>query len=558
VAERISIAERKRSAIVAERAIAKYAGDHAMWHKYIHNVELDPVQVLKMNEMDRDSKTIDFSSRRTGKTAVKELYLLEWNACNSDQELGIVAPRLAQAQVNLKYHLEAVQRSPQLEAYLAVERGRRQISETRYRFANRSSANAFGIMANADGGDLTTISLEEVDDMPKERLYSRFLLMLGSTRRMGASNTSSNKPQVRITGVFKGADTLTELLNGGNYGVIGALHGPAARAAIQKMIDLGEIPKDAVEIESYNYPLPIWNAMNAMEYGLLQTEYLKGLRADMSEDEYIRQLLCVNTASRNLVWELYLRKALIMGLQAGVQLEQPMPGIERPKRGVIAFGYDHLGHGEQPESSKSALVVLEMIGIYYCVIFCKIWPAGTDEYKIKNDIKSYWRYFRPDRAIGDAYGIGLITSLNDELFREGLTTVDRHAIGEGQSTAGTWGDWAFSPMRFEGMVKHQMAVAVRAMFHDDTAVLPYFEDLDMNDPDTAALRLLARQVINIRAEVTSKAYASYKMVNAKLGDDLFDALMAAVWAISARGVDIPTAVLISKKSREKLLDKKAA
>ena len=75
-------------------------------------------------------------------------------------------------------------------------------------------------MAQVDGGDLTTASLEEVDDMPPDRLYARFLLMLGSTRRLGAAQASKADPQIRITGVFKGADTLSGMVESGEYVVL--------------------------------------------------------------------------------------------------------------------------------------------------------------------------------------------------------------------------------------------------------------------------------------------------------------------------------------------------
>src|SRR3546814_2298181 len=52
--------------------------------------------------------------------------------------------------------------------------------------------------------------------MPADRLYGRFLLMLGSARRLGASKDSANKPQVRITGVYKGADTLDNMIRSKN------------------------------------------------------------------------------------------------------------------------------------------------------------------------------------------------------------------------------------------------------------------------------------------------------------------------------------------------------
>src|SRR3546814_14629397 len=86
------------------------------------------------------------------------------------------------------------------------DRGRKQFADTRYQFMNRSMARSYGIMAQVDGGDLTLASLEEVDDMPADRLYGRFLLLPGSARRLGPSKDSANKPQVRITGVYKGPD----------------------------------------------------------------------------------------------------------------------------------------------------------------------------------------------------------------------------------------------------------------------------------------------------------------------------------------------------------------
>lgn len=559
MAERVSAAQRIRAQNVAESHIQRYAGDHAMWHKYVHDVELDPVQVLKMDEMDRHPKTIDFSCRRTGKTATKELWFLEDDATHADQELGVVAPRQAQSQVNITYHTDAIRRSQMLHAYLAYKNGRRELSDLKYQFANRSRGEAYGVMSNADGGDMTSISLEEVDDMPKDRLYSRFLLMLGSSRRLGGSKTSRNEPRVAITGVFKGADTLTDLLDNGDYHVPGALHGESARNAIRKMVDDGMIAPEAVELESYQYPLPILNMPNAVELGLVQGEFLEGLRGEMSDDEFVRQLLCVNTASRNLVWELYMRRALTKGLMTGWTLVEPMPGEQYKKRGAISFGYDHLGHGENPESSKSALVVLEQVAEWTVLRYCRFWPPGTDESIIKRDLVSYWRYFMPDHAFGDAYGIGLITSVNDDLWRENLTAIDRRTIGEGESTASTWPEWAFSPLPFQGMTKHQMAMAVREVFHSEKMVLPYLDDQDMSPAaELADLRLLTRQITNIRPETTKQSYATYKQVNPKVGDDGFDALMAAYWALITRGAVVPSTVLVGKTSRNKLLGRSAA
>lgn len=524
MAERISAAQRIKLQAIAEREVMRFAGDHGLWHKHVHNVTLDPVQILKCIEMDQHLNTIDYSCRRTGKTAIKELYQLKHNATHADQELGIVAPREAQSLVNLGYHLEAIRRSEILTAWIAHKSGRSQLADTYYQFANRSIARAYGIMAQVDGGDLTAASLEECDDMPRERLYSRFLLMMGSTRRLGASEKSRNEPQIRITGVFKGADTLNDLIESGHY-----------------------------------HCLPTVDAYLGIEMGILNEAFIEQMRTQLAPDEYIRQLLCKNISARNLIWEKHIRRAMHVGLQADLQLAAPLPGIAYKKRGLIAFGYDHSGHGESAHASRSALSVCEQIGNFCCTIFVRTWPPGTDEDIIKRDLVGLWEYFRPDYAMGDAYGIGLITQVNDELFNRGLTSIDRRAIGDGQSTASTWPEWAFSPIRFEGMVKHQMATALRALYHNGQAALPYLDDLDPADPETADLRTLVRQLGNIRPEATKASYASYKMVNDKIGDDLFDAHMAAVWALATRGA-APIATIIHRRTagRDQLINMRVA
>jgi hypothetical protein len=519
VAERLSPHKRIEMRILAEQEVMRYAGDHALWHKHVHNVDLDPMQILKCIEMDQNQNTIDYSCRRTGKTAIKELYLLKFNATNADQELGIVAPREAQSLVNLGYHLDAIRRSPILEAYINVKSGRKQFADTYYQFANRSKAQAYGIMAQVDGGDLTSASLEEVDDMPRERLFSRFLLMMGASRRLGASMDAKNDPQIRITGVFKGADTLTDLVAGDHYSV-----------------------------------LPTIDAYLGMEMGILNEAFMMDMRDQLSPDEYIRQLLCRNISSRNLIWEKYIRRAMQVGLQAGLQLASPLPGVKYRKRGLIGFGYDAGGHGENPTSSRHALVVTEQIGNFVTFPYMRTWPPGADDNVVKRDLIGLWQYFSPDTAMGDAYGVGMLTSLNDDLYALGLTQIDRRAIGDGDSTASTWPEWAFSPIRFEGMTKHSMAQAIRAVFHNKQAALPYFDDQDLSDPELADLRTFVRQLANIVPEQTKTSYASYKMADVKIGDDLFDAGMASVWGLVTRGAySAPTTVLIRKKTREQLI-----
>jgi len=519
VSERLNNKQRIELNSVAEKEVMRYAGDHALWHKHVHNVELDPMQILKMAEMDLNLNTLDFSSRRTGKTAVKELYLLEFNAVNADQEGGVVAPREAQAQVNLGYHVDAIRRSPILEKFIYYKSGRKQLSDTYYQFCNHSLARSYGIMSQVDGGDLTWASLEEVDDMPADRLFSRFILMMGSTRRLGASKEAKNDPQIRITGVFKGADTLAAMVTSGKY-----------------------------------HSLPVVDCHLGMQMGILNKKFILDMREQLPAEEYIRQLLCKNVAAKNLIWEKYLRMAIQKGVKARLKIEEPMPGMTYKKRGMLSFGFDASGHGESTTASKSSLVVGEMLGNFVVPIFCKIWPANTDDSIVVKDLVSFWRYFMPDYALGDAYGVGLLTAVNDLLFSEGLSSINRLTIGDGASTATTWPEWAFSPIRFEGMVKHQMAQAARSVFHNQHCAIPYTDDEEEKDEIVIAMKELQRQLVNMRPVATGTSYSSYEMADKKIGDDLFDAFIAMVWGFATRGAgQVSTIISIKTKSRAELL-----
>lgn len=513
---------------------------HALWHKHVHNVDLDPMQVLKMQEMDDHDNTVDFSCRRTGKTAVKEMYCLESLATTPFQEDGIVAPRLQQSQTNLMYHIDAIRRSQILSGWIGYKSGRRQIADLRYQFHNGSKAICYGIMSQIDGDGLSIGSLEEIDDMPSDRLFSRFLPMLGAARRLGVDSSVSFKPQIRITGVYKGADVLGSLIDTGGYHI-----------------------------------LPPVDAYLGIELGILNQAFLDEMKSQLPEAEWIRQFLCINAAAQNHIWEKYIRRAMAVGLSAGLQAACPLPGARYKRKGLLSFGYDHSGHGESAHASKSALVVCEQVGNFATFPFVKTWPAGTDDAVVQRDLVGFWEYFRPDYAMGDAYGLGMLTSLNDVLFKRGLTDVDRRSIGDGQSTASTWGKWPFAPIRFEGMTKHNMAGLLRAAFHNGQAAIPYIDDgsdalktknaantnwggdrLADIQADSSDFSAFIRQLGNVKsAPAKNAAYNTYKMANPKIGDDLFDAACAAIFAMVTAGMDdyVPSVIQTRQVTQEQLL-----
>lgn len=519
-------AQRAKSSIVAEREIMRFAQPdpvtgikpHALFAKHVHNVELDPIQLLKMQEMDVHPNTVDFSCRRTGKTAVKEMYIAEQLATTPYQECGIVAPRMQQSLNNLNYQTDAIKRSEILKAFIAYEAGRPQLKDTGFAFNNRSKSSAYGIMSQIDGDSITIASLEEIDDMPKDRLLSRFLPMLGAARRLGVDPKEQTfKPSIRISGVFKGADVLQDLIKTGEY-----------------------------------HTLPPVNVHLGVRMGMVDPAWAESMRLQLPPDEYLRQFLCTNAKSKNWIWEEHIRRAAALGLEVGLQRAVPMPGVRYKKRGLLSIGYDHTGHGEEPAASKSALVVCEQVGNWMTFPFVHTWRPGVSDSALLNDLVTFWEYFRPDYAIGDAYGVGMLTALNDTLFQKGLTDVNRQLINDGDSNATSWSQWPFAPMRFDGMTKHIMADALRQGFHHNRAAFPFVDQADDSEPPEWVA--FCRQLANIRSEPTKASYASFKMADSKIGDDLFDAAMAAVYALMTRGLaDAPAVIETRKVSRANLL-----
>lgn len=523
---RTSAAQRAKSSLVAEREIMRFAlpdpvtgiRPHALWHKHVHNVELDPIQCLKMQEMDAHPNTVDFSCRRTGKTAVKEWHNLEELATSPFQECGIVAPRMQQSQNNLNYLIDGIRRSEMLSAFIAHRQGRPQLKDTSFQFVNGSKAMAYGIMSQIDGDSITIADLEEADDMPQDRLMSRFLPMLGASRRAGVDPRDQVfKPRIRITGVYKGADVLQSLINTGEYHVLPAVD-----------VHLG------------------------VQLGMVNADWAKSMQLQMPPDEYIRQFLCKNIRARNWIWEEHIRRASALGLEAKLERACPVPGQRYKRRGLLSLGYDHTGHGEDPAASKSALVICEQLGNWVTFPFVKIWAAGVSDSALANDLVAIWDYFRPDYGIGDAYGVGMLTGVNDALYRKGLTHINREVVADGQSTASAWNEWAFAPMRFEGMTKHVMASALREAFHHNRAAFPYVDVADEREPEEWLA--FVRQMGNMKSTPTQASYSSFSMVDRKVGDDLFDAACAAVYALLTRGLaDAPAVIQSRKQSRESLL-----
>jgi hypothetical protein len=509
------------AANVAEQAIHKYS-DPALWARFVCGVELDPLQIWDWERMNTHPNTINWAARGMRKSStigIRSLYQL---SRRPDGELLNVQPRKAQADKFMKEHmLQIIWRSDILLSYINRQSGRKKINETSFEFQNYSKAWGEGVYAKVDGGTITIFVFDEVEDMDVTPLTSNFLPMIARTERMGSR--VKIEPEIRVLGVMKGSEVLDLFMKKGFY---------------------------CMTQPDYPHGPIIGNAEMGLRMGILNHDMLAIMRETMHPDDYTRQMECKKVESDNVIRYSWIRRAMTQALEAA----PPMPGREHQRRGVVSIGYDHLGHGQNENSSKSALVVAEMIGEYVTFPYVRTWPADADETRdILPDLVSIWRYFRPDIFNGDAYGIGLLTALNDELWRLNLTNIDRRTINEGRSTESSWVDWAAKPVRFGGLQKHNMIDAMRLLFQRELAKIPWFDDSPQNvsganaDPLMVDYNRFIHQLANINKLPTKSNYPSYKMDKKDIGDDLFDAASAAVWGLVSRGLVANTVILVSHR-----------
>lgn len=524
---RTSSAKRIKLTHLADQEIKRFQHDSVKWIKHVANIELDPLQILRIQLMNKHPFTIAWDARRMRKTTTIFLHALHHLCTRPFEEFLAVTPRVDQAQKAMQeYMTTVIRRSPILQNYIGYQDGKKMLADGSFMLANQSKAWVAGIMAEVDGAGITYAVLDELEDLNYERLTTKVLPMLGQAQKLGS--TQKARPQVRASGVIKGSGIRKEFL------------------------DRGFFP---ITQPDYPHGKIIGDVHVGIALGILNEEWIKKQATLMSPNDYTRQMLCREIETDSVILEKWVRRAM----QTGDAINQrggtgwgtiatPMPNAEYKKRGIVAFGYDHLGHGDTKTSSRSALVVAELVGEHVFFPFVKSWNSWEDETAIMHDLVALWRYFKPDEALGDALGVGMLTALNDRLYQEHLTQIDRRLIGEGKSTATTWTEWAFSPIRFQGEVKHKMAQSMRFLFQQSFAVIPYFDDKDLNedsDPVILDFKRFTNQLTNVIAEPTkTNAYPSYVSDDRKVGDDFFDAAMAATWALTTRGYQAESFILL--------------
>jgi len=529
-AKRVSAPQRLQTAIVAEKELFRYKDNNALWFKHVLGIDLDPLQILRMEMLDKEKTTVAWDARRMRKSTTHFLHALKALVIKAHSEGCAVTPRQAQADKNVReYMTDQIRGSEILDSYIGYRGGRKQLTDTSFTFANKSLMWTAGVMGEVDGSGVTYFLLDEIEDMDYDRLVEKFLPMLGQTQKLGSTEVADR--QLRALGVIKGSGIRKVFLDEGFY--------PLTQPGYPNGVIIGGVDM-------------------GIAMGILDADWLEMQKRLMSPEAWAMQMECREIESKNTVQTRWIRAAMNLGLRMSEATDigkpvQPMPGVEYKKRGLVAFGYDHLGHGENPEASKSVLVVSEMVGDYVWFPFVKIWPAWCDESIIKNDLVAFWRYFRPDSAAGDAFGIGLLTDVNKILYRERLTSIDISEIHDGKSSESTWPDWPFSPIRFLGGLKHQMASALANVFRNHKAILPWFDESEEPEPGLEEdFRTVISQLGNVRAEPAKNGglYPSYKIDDKSIGDDGFDAAMASVFKLAGRIFQMPTEIVTINRPRQ--------
>lgn len=476
----------------AEAEINRYkdAGT-VMWMKHCTGQDADPWQQVAIHEIEQHPNSLIVWPPRFGKTwSMEAVCLKELFTSPGENEL-IFAPKQEQANNALREHLDWIEASPLLSAYVAVRRGKRQIADSKYELLNRSRAKTFGILGHFDSEEASIIRGEEFDDMDMEIWINRVLARGGRKNRSGLST------RYRLSGTIqKGKGNMFQTENAGNYHVV-------TKFDIYDGLELGVYDENAIRL----------------------------MQAEMTADEWLRIYLLKYTEAKNYIWEAHLDKCVERGFKMGWDGVEYRPGGEYRPRGVVYAGFDCGHSGEKKVHSVYRLDLIEMVGETAMWLNGFEWEPTVDPSKIKSDLIDIWRYYKVTAAYGDALKANFIAEVNDALFDRALVRFDRSKSPE--NTPSAWRDWDFSPMWNSGKAKYMWGEITNTKIEHEKLLLPYFSDKD-DRPIAQMWRRLRRCLLNIRIEVNNSSYPSLVIIKKELGDDPFDAINMAMGCANDR------------------------
>ncbi len=494
-AKQIQVANR------AEREIMRFADDTVLWMKHCTGQEADPWQALFIHEIESHPNTIIVEPPRFGKTWSMEAVDCKELFTMPKESLMIFGPKQEQANNALAEHLEWIEGSEILKNYIAVKRGKRQISETKYQLLNGSRAKTFGIWSQFDSEEGSIIRGEEFDDIDIDRWRDRVLA------RGGRKNRSGSPTRYRLSGTIQRS-------NGNIYNYVNN----AKNGSIDFKV------------------CTIFNIYHGLEFGIYDENAINLIKQDMTDEEWLRIYMMIFTEARNFIWESYLRDCIEYGLKinwVGVPFDRQRPFVPH---GTVYCGLD-CGHaGQKKQSSVYSLQIFEVIGEKVAWLNGFEWDPTTDPKLLKKEIADIWEYYHIRAGYADALQAALVAEINDYLFERRLTNIDRAKYPENKP--GAWNEWALAPKWNTGQFKYLAALELKKKIEQRNLVLPYFDRKD--DRHIAQMwRRLTRTLTNVRQVETKGSYPRLEAINIRIGDDAFDAACMALQCANDRQIMRP-------------------
>jgi len=469
----------------AEEAVMHYAGDPILWLKDKCDFDPRPTQAVQIREILSHSSILDLAPPRFGKTVEVEMACLYETATTPYEDYRIWAPKEQQAVNSLRYQTDAIENSPILNAWVAVKKGKKQLSTTSYEFWNHSSAKAFGINSNFEGENATIIRGEEFDDMDYEVWKNRVL------HRGAGANRNGKPTRLRITGTLQ-----------------------AGRGNIYT------ISKDP---QFHN--LRAFDVYDGLALNYYDEDYVRSVRITLTNDEWLRIYLLKFTEAKTFIRKKHIMIAQQLANRISWQGATYQPGEQYKPTGHV-YGSLDMGHaGEKKGSSNYSAQFIEVIGDTILYLGGKRWKPTEDTNKIKREYCDLWEFYGARDGYGDALKADVIADINDMLYARRLISVDRKQFAD--NTQANWGHWSFAPRWNTGQAKWQWAEGIRNKLEAGNILIPYFDQQESH-PMAMSVHNLKQNLLNVRIEKTQANYPRIGYIDPIIGDDDFDSFCMAV------------------------------
>lgn len=467
------------------RYASNQGGSTALWLKDKTGWDLDPHQLIYVDEIKANNNCLAIAPPRAGKTVAMEAVDMEEMFTVPRSDLMMFAPKQDQANNALKYHLDWIEPSEILNSFIAFRRGKKQLAETKYELWNGSRAKTFGLKSNFDSENATIIRGEEYDDINSARWVNRVI------GRGGRKNVSGIPTKFRLSGTIQeGQGNIFQTENSGNYKVL-------TKFDVYYCLAAGIYDKHTIDLA----------------------------RKEMTDDEWLRIYCLIYTEAKNFIWEFYLRECLKCAMEIGWEgIEYNNTGSYMP-RGVVYAGFD-MGHsGQKKQHSVYRMDIIEVLGDTVLWLNAREWESTTDPSLIRRDVVDYWRYYGVTSGYGDALKANDIAEINDALYDNGLISIDRSKNPENKPS--DWNKWSFAPVWNTGKFKHLAGSITKGKIENRKFVIPYFDRKDDREIAKMALRL-RRSLLNVRIVTNNSSYPTLEAIKPEIGDDPFDSINMAM------------------------------